>query len=335
MKAFIDNKLLRKLQKDEAESKKNILLDLSVQADLLADGQQLQLVFGWPSLLEFIGLGNLFENFPTFNDQNKLFNLILSTLATELDKDILIYLYDQIFVECLIHVKALPQIDSHFLLDQIQKKRESSLTSYANELFSSPLDHYEKLLIENSSHAMHALILYLAWDRVCVNLAIVFESVTSSRSRNGLEILKECLIESFQHITAQGRTTLSFFRMLETLYAFQMRPENFSIYTDAEWLTLCQSSRALKSREEFSDVFYIDATIIDRQDVKKANKERELLNVFTMDSIEKVKASFLLARYMLDKLKLEIPGWAYTLSPVKIVYLQESERGFLVNIINK
>ena len=309
-------------------------LEACINAGILADHQQIQVIFGWPSLLEYLDLGPLFEKFLKFDDQNKLFAFITSTLALDSDKDLLITLYDRVFVECLTHVKALPQIHSTFLINQIQKKRHSPSFSHVNHLFSLSLDRYEKSLVENPSHAMHDLILYLAWDRVCINLAIVFEHVSPNQNvRNGLEVLKECLIESFQHITSHGRTAPGFFRLIESLYAYQMREENLQAYTDSEWLTLCQSSFALKSRDGLIDVFYIDAAVVDDQEFKSSGQEGDLLRVFTFDSLDNVKACLSLAHYMIEKLKAEGSGWRYILRPVEIVCLKEYESGLSIDTI--
>ncbi len=123
----------------------------------------------------------------------------------------------------MTHIKALPCIQAPFLIDRIQKKRQSLALSQINEIFAQSLDDYEQSLLQNPSYTMHDLILYLAWDRVCINLAVIFEHDFSNANHRGLEVLKECLLESFQHITSEGRTIPSFFRAIEALYAYQMR----------------------------------------------------------------------------------------------------------------
>lgn len=327
MKAFLDNRLIQRMLADEAESGKNTLLEIGRHAGILANEQNLEIVFGWPSLLEYLDLGSLFETFPKFDKQNPLFAFITSSLSLDSEQDFLFRLYDQVFVECLTQVKALPQIHPTFLLDHMQKKRHSSL-------FSRSLDHYEKILTEDPANTLHHLILYLAWDRVCVYLALVFEHIYPDlKSRKGIELLKECLLESFQHITEQGRSAPGFFRLLEALYAYRMREENIQTHTDAEWLVLCQSSRALRPRENIPDVFYMDAAVVDERKLKSLNKAREPLRVFTLDSVDKVKATLSLADYMIEKLKIEVPDWPYVLCPIEIICLKEVENEFSVDTI--
>jgi hypothetical protein len=322
MKVFIDNKLLRKLSDSHSKKEEIAFIESCVAAGILKDDQQMQVAFGWPSLLEYLDLGSIFETVPKFNIQNKLFALIISNLALDAEKEILIRLYDQIFVECLTEVKALDQIHPTFLLNQIKKKRQS----HSVGIFALSLDHYERLLIENPYNTIHDLILYLAWDRVCINLAILFEQ-PELNIRKGLDVFKECALESFLHIAGQGRTIPSFFRLMEAIYAFKMRQDNLQSHTESEWLTLCQSSRALKDRNVLPDVYYIDAALID----VKSNTDRDLAKVFTMDSTEKVKAALSLADYMIEKFKMEVPGWHYALGPVEISFVSESESGLSVD----
>ena len=324
MKSLIDNKLLRVLIADQTEGNCRNFLEACSKAKIIADAEPLQITFAWPSLLEYIGFGSIFQGFPEFDEQNELFRALISSLAVDAEKDILVRLYDQVFVECLTQVKALPQIQPSVLLSKIQEKRPFSL-------FSQAVDRYEKVLMENPRHALHDLILYLAWDRVCANLTIVFDHNSPElKNRKGLDVLKECLLESFQHITEQGRTAPGFFRLVEALYAYQMREEKLQSYTDAEWTTLSQSARALAPREELSDVPYIDAAgIVCPEGVTKT---KELLRVFTMDSEEKVKSGHALAQFMIEKLKLETPEWRYTLCPVEVVCIKEGESGLYVDV---
>ncbi len=331
MKIFIDNNLIQKVKTTKPTDERNSLLAALLHPEPLAQDSSVQIDFGWPSLLEYLDLGALFENFLKFDDeQNELFAFIKNVLTLDVEKDALVRLYDQLFVECLVHVKNLPQIHPAFLYEQIQKQRQKTSFSLANELFFTSLNKYEKALLENSAHTMHDLILHLAWDRVCTNLAMLFESEKSDPNfYKGIEVFKECLLESFQHITAHGRTAPGFFRLLETLYAYQMRQEKLQTYSHEEWLTLCQVSRALKPREQLIDVFYIDAAVVN-QTLASDDQFKNILRVFTMDSVEKVSAVLSLADYMIGKLKVEFPGWRYALCPVEIVCLRENEYGFHV-----
>ncbi|WP_068471092.1 hypothetical protein [Candidatus Protochlamydia phocaeensis] len=331
MKAYIDNRLIRRL-KNDAEGESNILLQVCHQAGILADDQPLHIIFDWPSLLEYIDLSLIFKMFPKFADEHKLFALLISTLTVEPEKDLLIYLFDQLFVECLTQVKSLPQIDQTFLLSQIKRTRESALSSSTAELFLPALDRYEQQLRENPYHILHDLTLFLAWDRVCVNLAAVFERPSlDSKGQEGLLVLKECLLESFQHITGHGRTVPGFFRLIETLYAYQMREELLENYTDSEWQILCQSAQALRAREELSDVPYIDRAVVDSQDMQIASIEA--VKVFTLDSADKVNAGLSLAHYTVEQLKKEAPDWHYSLRSVEVICLQEVEKGLRIETV--
>ncbi len=334
MKAFITDSLVRKINTYGAISEQNPLIDACVEGGLLTVDQSLELLFDWPAFLESIELGSLFWSFPAFNEENQLFNFIIEILSQEeQNNELLIRLYDQIFVECLTQVKALPQIDQSFLLDQIQKKRRFTLFSPAGQLFSAPLDHYERMLVENPYHTIHDLTLYLAWDRVCVNLAVIFENPSVAVKMSGLEVLKDCLIESFQHITGQGRTAPGFFRLVEAFYALHMREENLQTYTDAEWLILCQSAPALRSRDSLCDATYIDESLINTQVIADPQSEVRKLKIMTLDSVDKVKASLALGQYMIEKLQKEVPDWMYTLRSVEIICFREGASGLAIESV--
>lgn len=321
MKAFIQNQLMRKMIEDASKHGTSPLFEACRNAGLLGPAEKLEIVFGWSSLLEYIGEKSLFKTFPLFSQHNELFAFLISTLALNTKKDLLARLYDQIFVECLTQVKALPQIDQNFLLHHIREKRKALSSQQLEELFSASLNQYEKVLTENPYHALHDLTLYLAWDRVCINLAIIFEHPFSNPAIGTvLDILKECLLESFQHITQEGRTSPSFFRLLEALYAYQMRDEYLQSYPEGEWLILCEGSKSLTPREEVADLFYIDEAIVNGE-----SSNKEPLMVFTMKTGQTVKSTLALANYMLKKLRGEVPGWHYALSPAKVICVKEED----------
>ena len=174
---------------------------------------------------------------------------------------------------------------------------------------------YETSLTENTSHTMHDLILYLAWDRMCVCMARLFDyQSTDPKFIKGIGVLRECLIESYQHIAQQARTIPSFYRMIEALFFYQVREENLQKHTAAEWTILSQSFEVLKEQDKLADFFYIDDAAILNQKVEE--------DYVTLDSPHKVNARLSLAQYMMDKLKSEVPSWGYTLHPKKIVYLE-------------
>lgn len=313
MSIAVDNQLLRKLMEQQSASQWNLLLEDSIKKGILPKETQNEIDFGWPNLLEYLDLGSLFENFFTFDESHQLFAYIISSLASDSKEELLMALFDQVFVECLTHIKALPQMDPAFLVDQIRKKEFSPL-------FSRSLNQYKKMLLDNPSNTMHNLILYLAWDRVCVNLAIIFERpATDLSTLKGLKVMCECLLESFQHITAQERTVPSFFRLLEALYAFEMRQENLDIHTDEEWKILCDGALSLKPRNEIADVLYLDSGIINVRDKKN------VITLFTMEKAEKVRATKSLANYMIQKLKLTPIQY-----PVNVVCLHEKGDEFSI-----
>ncbi|MES2200271.1 MAG: hypothetical protein V4489_08915, partial [Chlamydiota bacterium] len=304
MKAFIDSKLLRKITSSLNE---NFLLESCKGAGILSPNESIEVIFSWTSLLEYIGLGTLFETFPKFDEKSPLFSCLTSHL--DLQSDIIVELYDQIFIECLTQIKSIPEINPVFLLQQIRKKK--------SPLFNSALSHYDELLTKNPYNAIHDLILYLSFDRVCVYVTALFEHMPSQIKR--LEILKECLIESFIHITKDGRTSPGFFRLTEALYAYRMREEHLQSYSDPEWLILCQSVSALKSREALMDVFYIDYAL---------NEENEPSIVFTMDSPDIVKSRLNLVKYI-----LEVHNLKYALLPPEIFHVKEYESSVMTSRI--
>ncbi len=218
----------------------------------------------------------------------------------------MVHFYDQVFIECLTLVKALPEINASFLLEQLEKKRELCP-------FSKELELYELLLLKHPDHLIHDLILHLAWDRTCVYIASLFD-----RDIEGLEVLKDCLVESFQHITKQGKSIPSVFRFIEALYSYYLNKENVSSHTEEEWKVLSQGSIALQPRNKFIAVPYLDVVAGNRK-------------VLTLDSPAQVKAAVSLTQCIFEKLKKQYPTWQYSLSPVEVSCLKEGEQGFEVN----
>lgn len=322
MKAFIDNNLIRKITSFGTGCGEN----------LMPQGPEIEAVFCWPSLLENIGQGDLFDKFPKFDEQNSLFVFIISSLTTETEPDLLIRLYDQVFVECLTNVKALEPISPEFLLYHIRENLELNFSE--TNLFTTALRRYERLFVDDPHNTMHDLILYLAWDRVCVNMAIIFEHVfPDQKIPINMNVLRDCLIESFVHITAQGRTVPGFFRFVEALFAYQMREENLQGPTDEEWDILCQSARALEPRDELADIFYVDAAIDTATGLRRIYTDKEPIKVLTIDSAEKVNAGIMLARYTIGKLKKEFVNWPYDLRQAEIFCLKEDDSGLVLDTV--
>ncbi|MBN9377156.1 MAG: hypothetical protein BGO14_04760 [Chlamydiales bacterium 38-26] len=284
----------------------------SVLSNLFNDLTSPEIHLTWPSFLEYIEGGPIFDNFPAFSQKNALYRLITQLLPLEKEKDYLIEVYDHVFAECLTHVKALPQIQPDFLIESIQKKRKQIHDNpFQNQFFLPLLDTIHHRLVQNPYELMHNLVLYLAWDRVCMNFAMIFEYTESdpSKIQKGLELINTCLTESFQHISDQKKTIPSFYRLIEALFAFNMRDENLKIHSEEDWQILCQSFNSLHAREELMDLPYIDLAM-------QGNAETSLepLLFLTTDSKEKVNSSYALTNCIIKKLKQEIPFWKYDLA---------------------
>lgn len=286
MPVFIDNRLLK------------LLLEGSVFSENLG-----QIEMERSSFLTCIGLGKILESFPAFDEKNTFFAFCSSDLTFDLEKEVVTYLYDQIFVQCLTDVQNSLKIEASFLLEQIEEKEKT-----VPDCLSSALLRYKERLMDSPKELIHDLTLYLAWDLVCLRIAILFENISSDpRNQNLLQGLQECLLESFTHITQQGKTKPDFFRMCEALYANAMREENLQEYPQEEWEILSKSCQALMPRKELSDVFYLSLEDIGGK-------------VFTLDSPHKVQAVLHLAKYMMQKIKQEIPSWQHVISPLEVVY---------------
>ncbi|MES2345319.1 MAG: hypothetical protein V4494_05225 [Chlamydiota bacterium] len=294
MKIFVDNQMLRDPSKLIAHGDNYISLD-------------------WPSLFEYLGLGSMLSQLSTFDQAHPLFIACVATLHATDEQEVLLYMYDQLFVENLNQIKALPQMNAAFLLQAIRERRGDFSFVEVNNMLSPALDAIEAALIENAPHIMHDLILYLAWDRMCVYMAHLFDDAsTDPKFIKGIGVLKECLIESYQHIAKQERTSPGIYRMIEALFFYQMREENREKHTDAAWAMLSQSFQCLKAEDQLVDFFYIDRAVFFEKDSE---------SYLTLDSLEKVSSRLAFAQYMMDQIKLDTPEWNYVLHPQKIVCL--------------
>lgn len=273
----------------------------------------------WPSFLSYIGLAEVLVPVQIFGPNNKIHTFLTFALAEKLESEVLFKFYDQIFVEVLSQIKDLRSINADFLRAAIQRKR---LSDSAEDVFFGPLNYYEKLLVENPAKTIHDLTLYLAWDRVCINLSVLFEHQSSDKYfQHSLKVFKECLIESFQHIFKNSEIPPSFFRLLEAYYAYELREEKLQTYSEADWQTLCQSSKALRPRELLADVVYVDRAI-------SLRVESDKMKVYTMDSADKVNSTGTLAKFAISKFQDETIGWQFTLNPTEIMTVQYDEQGF-------
>ena len=327
MKVYPDNQLVRKFVILNTEAK-NLLFEECQKALNQKKDNSLQFLLGWPALVEYLGVGEL-AFFPKFKNQEKIFSTVVEVLKLDSDKEVIVYLYDQIFVECLTQVKELSISSPQFLMEKIKERQNNPLFCLIEDPFAATLAYYETRLLNNSSDTMHDLTLYLAWDRVCVFLGMLFDT-GSLKIQHGLEILIDCLVESFQHITENGKTIPSLFRLMEALYAFQMKEENLPTYSEEDWEILSKSVMGLQSRNVLSDANYIDAGLAYTQDVNPA-----ILKFLTFDSEEKVRTRLSLADFILIKLKKEIPGWQYMLRPLEIVSIKDNgQTGYSSTLIN-
>lgn len=278
------------------------------------------ITFGWPALLEYINLGSLYSQLPPFEQGQPLYEASLRVLYENEEKEVVQYMYDRLFVEILNKIKAFPQIDAPLFLQAINERREHPSYVMLDKILSPTLKAYETALAENPSHTMHNLILYLSWDRMCVCITHLFNHQSvDPRFIKGLDVLKECLIESYLHISEQGRTKPGFYRLLEALFFYQMREENLQKHTDAEWALLTQSFPLLKGQDELADFSYIDDALV----------EDSSTHHFTSDSPETVNSRIVLAQYMVNKLKMEFPDWKHTLhsQTVKQFKLENNDKG--------
>jgi hypothetical protein len=300
MNIYFDNALIQKITKSP-HALTGLMDDI---VSKIGDGnQKIQLFLNWPTLLEYLELGDLFETFPKFGEHDRFFELAISTLNSNADQELLFHLFDQIFVDCLTQVKELAQIQQPFLLNRVRTKRESS-GNLGKELFGPALKHYEDALINEPYKTMHDLTLYLAWDRMCINLAIIFEHLDESLNFvHGVKVLKDCLIESFQHILTQGKTLPGFFRLMEALYAYQMREEHLQNYNEVDWQILCRSSQVLRPSERLVGAPYIDEAI--NENLVLSDSNSITYSVFTMDSLDKIQTELGLACYMIRMIEME------------------------------
>lgn len=306
MKTLIDYRLVQKIVADN--DAKNVVS--------LLEGAS-EVVLGWTSFLECIGLRSILDKFPEFDEKNKVFVLIKDILSTAPERELVIRLYDQIFVECLTQVKALLDVDPAYFLDQIERKR-------ASFPFPEAFNFYEKAFTERPYEIMHDLTFHLGWDRVCVYIAALFDGGFA-----GSQIFKECLVESFIHIKKEGKTSPGFFRLIEALYSYYLRDENIHMHKEEEWLILSKGSASLQAREELISIPYIDGFLTDVAKDKSA-----IGKILTMDSMDRVQTSLNLAECIIQKLEKEDSNWDFQIEPMEILCLKEYEEGFQVDILS-
>lgn len=275
------------------------------------------LSFSWPSLLEYLDLGQLLLKLPSFDKMQPLFTATISALCEVDNPEDLFYIYDSLFAEMIKQIKSLPEIDPTFLLQKIEEKKGRLSFWEMEKILSPALAAQEKALRENAAYTMHDLTLYLAWDRMCNCMARIFDYQSNHPLfQQNLRKLKWCLTESYQHIATQGRTSPSFYRMIEAVFYYQVREEHLQIYPETDWELLTQSFPILKDPNELVDIFYIDHAI-----VPESQLEEGFFCHLTLDSPEVVRQRLDLAQYMVGRLKEEFPQWKYALRPGNIIHL--------------
>lgn len=229
--------------------------------------QDLPISWRWPTFLESKDLGSLFPLLPEFEPAEPL------RILHEGDREQIIYLYDCLFAEVLGQIKDLSEL---------------------------------KIALPEKT-TRHDLILYLGWERVCMLISQVFDyQSTDPKLIQGLEVLKECLIETYLHLVKDGKTTPSLFRLLETLFFYEMREENLHKHTEEEWTVLNQAFPLFK--EGLADFFYID------------DMDDEEAVYLTSELEDQVNTRLAFAHCMVSKLKREIPSWPIEIKPKKITY---------------
>lgn len=309
MKIVIDNHVLRVLVQHPTLLMENLLLASSEN----------EIRLRWPTLLDYLELDSIFASLPVFDESHPVFVACVKTLYANEDKEVLFYLYDQLFAECLNQIKSLPQINAPFLLQAMHEKQDKSMTEEVKKMLSPALAGYKAILLNNPQDTLHNLILYLAWDRMCMNVARLFNyQSTDAKFIHGLAVLKECLVESYQHITGQGRTFPSLYRMIETLFYYQMREETLQTHTESEWVLLSQIFPLLQAEDKLADVYYIDDALTLKGQVSRKQSDNTYL---TLDSPANVQSKLALAQYVIAKLKTEIPQWNFIFEPTNIVHL--------------
>lgn len=261
-----------------------------------------EISLNWPSYFVLMRCNNLYDSLPPFVPENNLFSYGVDRLNGS-DSDTIIKFYDELFVEYLTLIKNLPEVDAFAL-------RYNVTNIPSNPHYDSTLETFKHYLNEHHTIVMHDLILYLAWDRVCSAIATLFEQQTLQTSN--LEILKECLIESFIHITHTKKSNPSFFKLCEALWAFQMREEFLDSYSETDWETLAKASIAQKPKEILHDAFYLDEAF--------SEGDGEPITFFTAEKKDRIDAGLKLGKYFQDKLKKEYPNWNFVLNETAVIY---------------
>lgn len=257
------------------------------------------IVFSWTTLFHYLNLESIFDAFPKFDSTS-----CLEALSAPADTTAIYDLYDNLFKECLIQVKTLEQVDPDFLIEKIRIAKEN-----APESFRKVLEQFEFSFIHDPQNTMHSLTLYLSWDRFCICLARIFDHQTTNPIfLSHLEILKDCVIESFHHIKQHGRTTPSFVRLMEALFFYEMREERLQTHSEEDWKILNHGFSIFNAPEKLSDFPHTN--------VGSAPE----MGYFTSASKEKIQGDLALTDYFIRRAREQFPEWSFDRSFVSIIH---------------
>lgn len=320
MKPYIDDTLITFIRRNPCAF---IGEALRASGDL-GENQKLELQLGWSNLFALLGEADPFKDFPAFDQDQDLFRYAESVLTGPFKEESIYELFDRLFMECLTEVKNLFFMKPNWFSEKISEiKKGMAPEDFA--LLSGSLGRIEGMFLFYPQPTMHDLTLFLAWDRICVHSAILFELPHNSQDfLEGINCLKNCLIESFQHITYQGKTIPSYFRLVEAVYAWLMREENLPSHAEEEWNILCQGVQGLRSRGGLPDVYYIDAALLSKkQAVELVGQAVGSLKSLSLSSAEEVKAVIKLAKMISDRIGKQEASWSFGFCPIDVFCLQK------------
>lgn len=301
MKVVVDNNVAGMLANDPSK----------VEKLPLVNEESNNLIFRWPSLLEYLGIVEWIHNLPAFDQEQELFKGCIAALHEYEEKETLQYMFDRLFTEIVNQIIEIPEL-SPDSLSQAIKRRKASLKGVAERLIVPGLSYYENSLNQNTAYTMHDIILYLSWERMCVYVARLFDyQLPDPKVIAGINIIRDCLVESFLHIREQGRTIPSAFALFEALFFYYKREENLQKHTAEEWDLLSKSFKVLKNQEKPVDVFYVDDAIMLWDSL--TGEKGVIFGYLTGDQPEKVNARVAFAQLIIGKLRNEFPEWIYGL----------------------
>lgn len=310
MKIFIDNNIARILRAEPSKI-----------AQLPFLNPENPLILLWPTFLGYLTLESVLTELPPFEPTQQLFQACLTALSTYEEEATIYEMYDRLFTENLRQIQALPAINAEYLLQAI-KERKTLLVEEKDIILLNALDDYEIKLSKSPSLTMHELILYLAWEQICLQMAVLFDYQSrNAKFIQGLDILKGCLLESYSHITQQEKIPLSIYRLFEAFFFIQMREENLQLHSDAEWAILNKSFKAIKTPDEVADVSYIDNGVVYTESLQPGKTPSECYLTLIPETTLGIRLSF--AQFMMKKIQAEFPQWNYSLQEKEVKSLSE------------